>query len=236
METTSQHIEAARSSWTFDGVADRFEGHIESSVPYYRGGHDLICRFCDFFLRPDSVVYDIGSSTGALARRLLEWNQGRPALRYIGLDPVQGMVDHAREETRDDHRATYLVEDIVTYQPGTATVFVCYYTLQFVHPAHRQAVLDKIYRSLEWGGALFLFEKVRGPDARFQDYASQLYAQFKVDQGFSPDEIYRKAESLKGVLEPFSSRGNLDLLGRAGFVDIATIYKWVTFEGWLAIK
>ena len=28
----------------------------------------------------------------------------------------------------------------------------------------------------------------------------------------------------------------LDLMKRAGFVDIMTIYKWVCFEGWLAIK
>ena len=43
------------------------------------------------------------------------------------------------------------------------------------------------------------------------------------------------AESSDDV-EPFSTQGNLDLMSRAGFVDINTILKYICFEGWLAIK
>ena len=43
------------------------------------------------------------------------------------------------------------------------------YTLQFIEPKYRQKVLTNIYRSLNWGGALILFEKIRGADARLQD-------------------------------------------------------------------
>ena len=45
-----------------------------------------------------------------------------------------------------------------------------------------------------------------------------------------------KARSLKGVLEPFSTAGNLGLMERAGFVDIMSVFKYVCFEGFLAIK
>ena len=45
-----------------------------------------------------------------------------------------------------------------------------------------------------------------------------------------------KARSLKGVLEPFSREGNLGLMQRAGFVDIMSVFKYVCFEGFLAIK
>ena len=92
------------------------------------------------------------------------------------------------------------------------------------------------YEALEWGGAFVLYEKVRAPDARFQDLMVQLYQEFKVDQGFDEVEILGKQRSLKGVLEPFSTQGNIDLLKRAGFVDIVTIMKYVSFEGFLAIK
>ncbi len=51
-----------------------------------------------------------------------------------------------------------------------------------------------------------------------------------------PTSRSAKARSLKGVLEPFSSQGNLDLMRRAGFVDIMTVYKYICFEGFLAIK
>ncbi len=65
---------------------------------------------------------------------------------------------------------------------------------------------------------------------------NQSYIDFKIDNGFSADEILSKSRSLKSVLEPFSSKGNIDLLKRAGFKDILTVFKYLSFEGFLAIK
>ena len=81
-----------------------------------------------------------------------------------------------------------------------------------------------------------MFEKIRGPDARFQDLMSALYTDFKISQGYNAEEILAKARSLKGVLEPFSTQGNLDLLQRAGFVDCNSMFKYNCFEGFLCIK
>lgn len=236
MDTPENNIHAPRSNWTFDGISERFEAHIERSVPNYREGQALICRYSDFFLRENSLVYEIGVSTGAMARRFLEWHKDRKGLHYIGIDPVTSMIEYARRAHAGETRVSYLNEDVVTYEPDRTTTFISYYTLQFVHPAYRQDVISKLYDALEWGGALFLFEKVRAPDARFQDYSTQVYNQWKVENGFTPEDIWNKSESLKGVLEPFSTQGNLDLMKRAGFVDVMTIYRWVCFEGWLAIK
>ena len=117
-----------------------------------------------------------------------------------------------------------------------ADLIVCYYTVQFINTSVRQKLIDKLYSKLNWGGALLLFEKVRGADARFQDILSALYSDYKIRQGYSADEIIAKSRSLKGVLEPFSTQGNLDMLERAGFVDINTVQKYLCFEGFLAIK
>ena len=81
-----------------------------------------------------------------------------------------------------------------------------------------------------------MVEKVRGPDARFQDILNQVYIEFKLSQGFSESQIINKSKSLKGILEPFSTKGNLDLLKRAGFKDVLTVFKYACFEGFLAIK
>ena len=115
-------------------------------------------------------------------------------------------------------------------------MIISYYTMQFIKPKIRQIVFDKIYESLNWGGAFLLFEKVRGADARFQDIMSALYVDYKLSKGYTEEQIINKARSLKGVLEPFSSQGNIDLLQRAGFADILPILKYVCFEGLLAIK
>ena len=146
------------------------------------------------------------------------------------------MVDFARRKGISDKRLNFLCEDIMTFELEPCTLVIGYYTLQFIRPAYRQAVFNKIYDALEWGGALLIFEKVRGPDARFQDYMNQVYNDLKQEAGFSEEEIINKSQSLKGVLEPFSAEGNRGLMQRAGFQDILPIYKWVCFEGWLAIK
>ena len=103
-------------------------------------------------------------------------------------------------------------------------------------PKYRQLVLNKIYKSLNWGGAFFLFEKIRGSDARFQDMYTNLYHDFKQSNGFSIKQIDEKAKSLRGVLEPFSEKGNLDLLKRAGFIDVCGIFQYLCFRGYLCIK
>ena len=70
----------------------------------------------------------------------------------------------------------------------------------------------------------------------FANMATAIYTDFKIEQGYNADEIVSKTRSLKGVLEPFSTQGNLELLKRAGFVDVMTILKYVCFVGFLAIK
>jgi len=81
-----------------------------------------------------------------------------------------------------------------------------------------------------------MVEKVRGPDARFQDIFNQIYVEYKLSKGYSPNQIVNKSNSLKGILEPFSSKANIDMLKRSGFKDINTVFKYSCFEGYLAIK
>ena len=45
-----------------------------------------------------------------------------------------------------------------------------------------------------------------------------LYHEYKIlKSGYSNEEILAKSRSLKGVLEPFSIKGNLQMFERAGF-------------------
>jgi len=225
------------AGWTFGGDTPKsFEAHIARSVPDYVAGHELIEQISDFFVKKDSVVYDLGTSTGALLRRLSARHQ--PGTRWIGIDVEPAMIDQARAEHADESakNTEYLVADACDVEYLPSDLVICYYTMQFIHPRRRQDLFNSIYRALNWGGALLLFEKVRAPDARFQDIMSSLYVDYKLANGYSTSEIIGKSASLKGILEPFSTKGNLDMLGRAGFSDIMTIYKYVCFEGFLAIK
>ena len=229
-------ITASNARWTFGGdVPEHFDEHVSRSVPLYQEGHDLVARLSDFYLSDGSVCYDIGCSTGTLLKTLAERHAGRD-IRFIGYDREAEMVDKARQNCAGFDNVTIEQADIMDIEFRSADMIVSYLTLQFIRPKYRQQFLDRIYQSLNWGGSLFLFEKVRANDARFQDIATSLYQDYKLDQGYTAEEIISKTRSLKGYLEPFSTQGNLDLLKRAGFVDILTIMKFVCFEAFLSIK
>jgi tRNA (cmo5U34)-methyltransferase len=232
-----QRIEAERGAWSFDGdVATHFLDHVRRSVPFYDQGHDLICQMSDFFCHRDSVCYEIGVATGQLLRKLALHQAHKPGVRWIGIDRVRNMIEAAREHCAGIANIALVDDDVRTHEFEKCDLIVSYYCIQFIEPRDRQSVINRLYERLNWGGAFILFEKVRAPDARFQDLATALYNDFKAANGFTAEEILNKSASLKGVLEPFSTEGNLGLLRRAGFTDITTVMKYVCFEGFLAIK
>ena len=227
---------APNASWSFGAdVPKSFVEHVRRSVPLYDLGHDLVCELSDFFVHDGSVGYELGVSTGELLGKLAKRSANKRA-KWVGLDVEESMIAEARIALDGVGNAELHVGDAVLWDFESADMIVSYYCLQFVPPKLRQNLTNKIYASLNWGGCFVMFEKVRAGDARFQDVTTSLYQDFKLKQRFTPAEIVAKARSLKGVLEPFSTQGNVDMLKRAGFVDVMTIMKYVSFEGFLAIK
>lgn len=236
MEKTGDNIQARNAGWTFGGnVCENFDDHVSKSVPLYAVGHDLVLKVSDFFLNDESVCYELGTSTGALIHALAKRNEHKKT-RFIGVDVEESMINKAKDRCKELKSVSFKTSDILDIEFEKSDLVIAYYTVQFVKPKHRQLLFDRIFQALNWGGAFLLFEKVRAPDARFQDMMTTIYTDYKIDQGYSSEEIVGKTRSLKGVLEPFSTQGNRDLLSRSGFVDVMTIMKYVSFEGFLAIK
>lgn len=235
--TVGQGISAERANWNFSGkVADTFDEHVKKSVPLYKEGHELVCSLSDFFCNNDSICYELGVSTAGLIKKLALHNQHKPGIKWIGIDSEPPMIDQARENCKEISSIELICGDVLLHEYQKSDFIVAYYTAQFILPRLRQDFFNKVYQSLNWGGGFVLFEKVRGADARFQDMMTSIYMDFKMKNGFSSDEIINKSLSLRGVLEPFSTAGNLGLLQRAGFSDVMTVMKYVCFEGFLAIK
>lgn len=238
-KNTGDGIKTKDTHWKFNGeVVSKFDEHVKKSVPLYAEGHNLICDLSSFFVKNSSIVYEIGCSTGTLSLKLAQHNKYKLGASFIGFDIEQDMVDFADKNLTKSKldNINFYCKDVTVTELEKSDLIVCYYTIQFIPPALRQQVIDKIYQSLNWGGALIMFEKVRASDARFQDIINTLYLDYKLQQGYSEENIIGKMMSLKGVLEPFSTQGNIDMLGRAGFCDILSIQKYLSFEGFLAIK
>jgi len=235
MKNVGHNIKTENAGWKFSGdVAHTFEEHIRKSVPLYDAGQNLTVKLSDYFIKNGSICYEIGSATGVLSHKLAQHSIKKKA-KFIGIE-IEAAMHKKAIETYKSKNLKFICDDILQFEFERADLIVSYYTVQFIRPSQRQMLINKIYESLNWGGAFIMFEKVRGCDARFQDICTTLYNDFKLEQGFSPEEILMKTQSLKGVLEPFSTKGNYDMLERAGFVDMMTVMKHIPFEGFLAIK
>jgi len=237
MSDTGDDISANSGLWSFNGdMVKKFDSHVSKSVPLYQEGHQLVCQLSEFFVPKEGKILQIGSSTGSLTKKLAsKLNDKNPTISAVEIE--KDMVKESAK--KNNHKSiNYICEDILNFemQEESYNFIVAYYSIQFIHPSKRQFLLNKIYKSLTWGGAFVMYEKVRGADARFQDILSSCYLEFKLQKGYSPENIIKKQQSLKSVLEPFSRKGNVDNLKRAGFIDIETIQKYICFEGFLSIK
>ena len=227
-----------RGAWSFGGnIPKKFENHIKNSIPYYLEGHNIINKLSDFFLFNGSTCYDVGCSTANLLIKLTNFTN-KKEIKFNGLEIEKKMYSLAKENIRKKKIKNIKIHnaDIKKIKLKKSNLIISYYTIQFIHPSHRQKVFDKIFKSLNWGGAFIIFEKIRGNDARFDNIINSLYSDFKEENKFVPKEILNKSKSLRGIMEPFSDKGNLGLLKRAGFVDIQTIFHHLCFKGYLCIK
>ena len=224
-------------SWSFDGnVPDVFVDHVSQSVPLYREGHTLVCGLSDDFVRDGDLAYELGVSTGELIGRLADRSSAKRRARWVGIDIEPAMIAKARSHCSGKSNVELLCDDVVNHEYQPCAFVVAYYTLQFIRQSQRIQIVARLYEQLHHGGALVMFEKVRGPDAQVQDYFVSLYHEFKVTNGFTIEEVYNKAQSLRGVLEPMSSDENVAMLRQAGFRTIVCVSKYICFEGLLAIK
>ena len=240
---TGDFIEVTTAgSWSFAGnTAQNFDAHVSKSVPLYLESHELIKKLSDFYIRNDCTILDIGCSTGTLLYEIGKRHSRIKSFSMIGVDPVKEMCEKASEKfdmlnSNAGISAEIYSQSLMDIEVPMCSFITCVYTMQFIHPSIRQSFIDKIYASLEWGGAFILFEKIRGEDARFQDIYTSLYNEYKLDSGYTAEQIVNKSLSLKGVLEPFSSLGVEGLLRRGGFEDISPIFQYLCFKGYLAIK
>jgi len=219
-------------------VARVFDDMLERSIPFYKECQQMVIDLALNFAQKDSAVYDLGCSTGTLLRHLARTIPEKQKIRFVGLDNSDAMLKKARGKLKGYLKRCDLVEADLEgdFELADASVAIMNYTLQFLPPRRRAAMLKKIYRGLRPGGGLILIEKVRGESDGLNDLFIEEYHAYKHRQGYSKLEIAKKRESLEKVLVPLKPGKNRDLLETAGFRQVDIFFKWFNFAGFLAIK
>jgi tRNA (cmo5U34)-methyltransferase len=230
-------ITAVPGEWRFDhDVSKAFDSHVRKSVPFYEEIQRMVVELSEYFVRDQSVVYDLGSSTGTTLDMLSAAHAGKEAAQFIGFDLSEFMINEARKKVdRPNVRFEHKNVTEVEFLPP-ANFVTALFTLQFLTMAERRALLSRIHQGLIEGGALLMVEKVCGENSSFEDIWTELYWDFKRRQGFTPEQIIDKANSIRGVLKPLTTRENRELLRQTGFGRSEVFFKWYNWAGFLAVK
>jgi tRNA (cmo5U34)-methyltransferase len=230
-------ISAVPGEWRFDkNVSKAFDSHVRKSVPFYDEIQLMLIELSEYFVRDHSVVYDLGSSTGTTLDLLSKTHAGKKDVRFIGFDLSKFMIKEARKKASRPNVRFYHknIMDIEFSPP--AHLVTSLFTMQFLTLAERRTLLTRINDGLIEGGGLLIVEKVSAEHSCFEEIWTELYWDFKRRQGFSPEQILEKANSIRGVLKPLSGDENISLLRQTGYSRVEVFFKWYNWAGFSAVK
>ncbi len=216
-------------------VASVFDDMLNRSVPFYKEMQRLSINFACNFLAENDKVYDLGCST---ASTLIELSHHfKNNLNLIGIDNSSAMLNRAAKKAKAFGVDIKLINaDLHDVSYDDAKLILSNYTLQFIRPLQREKLVKKIYDSLQEKGIFIFSEKVISSNSTLNKQSIDEYYEFKKTQGYSEFEISQKREALENVLIPYTEEENKKMILDAGFTHCETIFKWVNFATFIAIK
>lgn len=221
-----------------EAVADVFPDMIRRSVPGYETIIGLLGVIARQYAQPESRIYDLGCSLGAATLSMA--SQIRvPGVSFVCVDNSAAMTSRCAQIMQrrlPDGRFEVVCDDIQHVVLENASVVVLNFTLQFLKPEDRLAMLGRIYDGLRPGGVLVLSEKLRFADVAEQELITSLHLEFKRANGYSELEISQKRSSLENVLIPDTFGEHVERLQAAGFGQVVKWFQGFNFASLLAVK
>lgn len=216
-----------------------FPDMIQRSVP----GYGMIIANTGIiaakYAQAGSHCYDLGCSLGA-ATLAMRQRITAPDCDIIAVDNSPAMLERARELLALDTGATIpvtmLCSDIQDVTIENASVVVLNFTLQFIPPEQRLALLQRIYAGLRPGGILILSEKIAFSEPERQNFHVELHHDFKRANGYSDLEISQKRSALENVMIPETLAVHHKRLKTAGFSSSELWLQCFNFVSLVAIK
>lgn len=227
------------ADFSFDeSVVDVFPDMIQRSVPGYETIIHTIGELAKDAVTDNSTVYDLGCSLGAASLSVARATQDKTC-NIIGVDSSSAMVERCKRVVQaftlpnPINIKQAMAQDIAI---ENASMVIMNFTLQFIPPADREALLTKIYQGLNPGGILVLSEKIRHPSRAGNELLIDLHHQFKRNNGYSELEVSQKRAALEKVMLTDTFGEHETRLKNAGFSEVVMWYKCYNFTSMVAIK
>lgn len=231
--------EAEAGSFEFnDDVAGVFPDMLRRSIPGYAATIQAIGTLASRYVQPGTRCYDLGCSLGA-ATLAMRRNIAVPGCQIVAVDLAPAMITRCREIIAADDSdvdVSVIEEDVRRIAIERASMVVMNYTLQFLSPHERDAIICKIFDGLNDGGILVLSEKVVDEDEAVEALLVQMHHEFKRQNAYSDLEISRKRTALENVLIPESIATHRARLANAGFRHIGVWLRQFNFVSIVATR
>ena len=159
--------------------------------------------------------------------------------QIVAVDNSAAMIERAEKIIAADNNRVSVelrCEDINQTLIENASVVVMNFTLQFIAPALRDELIDKIYQGLKPGGVFILSEKLAFDSTEQQTFFTDAHHDFKRANGYSDLEISQKRSALENVLIPETLSTHQQRLGNAGFSRSECWFQCFNFASLIAFK
>ncbi len=221
-----------------DAVVRVFPDMIKRSVPGYNLIIPMLGLLARRFVQANSKVYDLGCSLGA-ASLAVQDALNITGVEIIAVDNSAAMLAKLEQILKDSQQQPEILlkqADVEDIGIDSASLVLLNFTLQFIPPENRVALLARIYQGMNAGGALLLSEKILLEDKAEQQLLTDWHHDFKRSQGYSDMEIANKRNALENVLLPESMQAHKQRLEEAGFSRIIPWFQCFNFVSLVAIK
>lgn len=227
------------SDFAFDeAVARVFPDMIRRSVPGYTTIIPMIGIITARYAQNGSACYDLGCSLGASTLAMRHGLKDKQC-ELIAIDNSPAMLERCNHYIELDNEKTpveLICADINELQFKPCSVITLNFTLQFIAPDKRLALLTRLFQALLPGGVLILSEKICFPSTKEQETLETLHWDFKRANGYSELEVSQKRSALEQVLLPDSLERHKTRLSDSGFQEVFSWYQCFNFVSLIALK
>jgi len=221
-----------------ESVVNVFPDMIKRSVPGYTTIVAMTGLLARRYARPDSNLYDLGSSLGASTLAMRQ-NIQCEGCQIIAVDNSAAMLARSKsimDTDSHDTPVTHVAANLQDTAIENASIVVLNFTLQFIPREQRDDIIHKIYDGLKPGGVMVLSEKVQFEDPHLDELNIDLHHEFKRSNGYSDLEIAQKRDALEHVLLPETLATHKARIQNAGFSSCDVWFQCFNFASMIALK
>jgi tRNA (cmo5U34)-methyltransferase len=232
------HFPADPAKFAFDReVSAVFENMAVRSIPNFVEAHRAHVSMLKEWLNPGAKVLDIGASRGSFFKELHDQYPALwPTLKLEALDNSADMCGYLSQDYPEAH---IRCEDVsstkfLVGRQGTYDVVCVHYVLQFIPRDMQPLVVAKIFNMVRPGGILIWGHKSAHAGTAGAA-AHEQYIQFRINNGYTREEIEAKTKALAGSMFPMDHYQLLGLM-KGHFSEVVETFRFMMFSTMFAVR